>query len=94
MFEAAACGLPIVIAAGELSQRVRYGNGLEYQEGDVADLARCLTQLAENPEQTRHMGARGRQLVEEHLSWVEINRQFLAAYQGISATNLNVQNDI
>jgi glycosyltransferase involved in cell wall biosynthesis len=90
MFEAAACGLPIVITAGELSQRVRYGNGLEYREGDVADLARCLTQLAQNPGQARTMGARGRQLVEGHLSWIEINRQFLAAYQGTSASSQNL----
>ncbi len=81
MLEAAACALPLVIAFGTLSQRVGYGNGLEYQEGNVAELARRLTQLAQNPAQARQMGARGRQLVEEHHSWAEINRQFLAAYQ-------------
>jgi glycosyltransferase involved in cell wall biosynthesis len=81
MFEAAACSLPIVIARGESAQRVRYGNGLEYRQGDVGDLARCVTQLAQDPAQARQMGAQGRQLVEDHHSWQAINRQFLAAYQ-------------
>ncbi len=81
MLEAAACGLPIIVVAGELAQRVRYGNGLEYPEGDVAALAWCLTQLAQDPDMARQMGAQGRRLVEDHYRWVEINRQFLAAYQ-------------
>jgi glycosyltransferase involved in cell wall biosynthesis len=84
MFEAAACGLPIVIVAGELAQRVRYGNGLEYQEGSVTDLARCLTHLAQNTGEAQRMGVRGRQLVEDHLSWEQINSQFMVAYQGSS----------
>lgn len=79
--EVAACALPLVIAAQTLPERISYGNGLEYQEGDVADLARCLTQLAQDPEQARRMGARGRQMVEQNHSWAEINRQFMAAYQ-------------
>ncbi len=81
MFEAAACGLPIVIVAGELAQRIRYGNGLEYQEGSVTDLARCLTYLAQNTGEAQRMGVRGRQLVEDHLSWEQINSQFMTAYQ-------------
>ena len=81
MLEAAACGLPIIIAKGELEQRVRYGNGLEYQEGNINNLSECITQLAQNLDQTRQMGYLSRRLVEEHYSWTEINRQFMAAYQ-------------
>ena len=79
--EVAACALPLIIAAQTLPERVSYDNGLEYEEGNVAALAGCLTQLAQNPEQARQMGLRGRQMVEENHSWTEINRQFMAAYQ-------------
>lgn len=81
MLEAAACGLPIVVARGEVAERVSYNNGLEYEEGNVANLAHCLTKLAQNPTEAQAMGQRGRKLVEDKLSWSEINQQFMEAYQ-------------
>ena len=80
MLEASACALPIIIPAGKLPERVRYGNGLQYREGDIADLARCITQLAQDLAKARQMGIQGRHLVEERHSWAAINRQFLMAY--------------
>ena len=50
MLEAAACALPIIISKAGSSDRVRAGNGLEFPEGDTAELARCITQLATDPE--------------------------------------------
>jgi glycosyltransferase involved in cell wall biosynthesis len=79
--EVSACALPLVIAAQTLPERVSHGNGLEYQEGNVADLARCLTQQAQNPAQAHQMGKRGRQMVEQNHCWSKINQQFMSAYQ-------------
>lgn len=81
MLEGAACGLPIVVSRGEVAERVSYNNGLEYEEGNIVDLAQCLTQLAKNPTEAQAMGSRGRKLVEDKLSWAEINRQFIVTYQ-------------
>ena len=80
MLEAAACALPIVVVTEGVGARVRYQNGLQYREGDVRDLARCITRLAEDRTEAQAMGRRGRRLVEDHYGWDKISRRFLAAY--------------
>lgn len=80
MLEAAACELPIVVVDEGVEARVRYDNGLQYREGNVAQLSHRLTYLAEDRLRSRAMGGRGRQLVEDAHSWITINRQFLEAY--------------
>ena len=61
-----ACGLPVLAAAGvgageELIEPGR--NGLRFDNGDAATLARQLLHLAEDPDQVRAMGAAARQAV-------------------------------
>ena len=80
MLEAAACTLPIVVVSEGVDARVQYDNGLMYEEGDIAQLARHITYLAENRDQASQMGQRGRQLVETLFSWTFINQQFLNLY--------------
>jgi glycosyltransferase involved in cell wall biosynthesis len=81
MLEAAACALPIVVATGGVRARVRYENGMEYREGDIRDLARCVASLAGDPGEARAMGRRGRRLVEDQYRWNKISRLFLDAYR-------------
>lgn len=88
MLEAASCGLPIVIKESDgIRDRVAAGNGLMYREADVADLARCLTELLDR-ERREQMGRRGRQLVVEHYSWKRISERFVALYEGSASADV------
>ncbi len=77
MLEAMACNLPVIISdTSEVTERISNNNGLVYRGDDASDLARQMERLT-NPELRKEMGANGRRLVEEKLSWEVIARQFL-----------------
>ncbi|HEX3068155.1 MAG TPA: glycosyltransferase family 4 protein [Thermoanaerobaculia bacterium] len=53
-------------ANGELARIIRtYDCGMVVESGDGAALARCIRELAQNPERARAMGQRGRSLYDE-----------------------------
>jgi glycosyltransferase involved in cell wall biosynthesis len=69
--DAAACGLPIIIAdSGTVRDRVE-GNGLTYREGDAADLARQIESLSE-PGKRKQLGSAGNQKMSQQYSWLAI----------------------
>ena len=82
--EAMACGLPVLAAAGvgageELIEPGR--NGLRFDNGDAATLARQLQHLASQPDQVRAMGSAARQTVEAW-GYQASMAQMLQALQG------------
>jgi glycosyltransferase involved in cell wall biosynthesis len=81
--EAAACELPLVIAANTVPERVAHENGREYPEGSVEDLAKILTELSARRSATEMMGRRSRQMVAEQHSWKKINQRFVEIYERI-----------
>lgn len=66
--EAMACGKPVLVArARALPELVSEGvNGCLFAPGDVADAARCLAQMAAEPERWLTMGAEGRRRAMAH----------------------------
>jgi glycosyltransferase involved in cell wall biosynthesis len=79
--EAAACGKPIVIPDERaIADRVSAGNGLVARIGDIAGLARAVSELAGDEVQRRNMGARGRSLIEQRYAWRSIALQWLDVY--------------
>src|SRR5690606_23439082 len=68
MLDAAACGLPLVVAdtIGD-NERVT-GNGRTYVQDDVSDLARVLGELTSRAERVA-LGAKGRSKMETSFSW-------------------------
>jgi len=63
LLEAFACGAPVVAGRiGSLAEVVRHGdNGLLFEAGDAADLARVIELLLNQPELASALGARGRE---------------------------------
>jgi glycosyltransferase involved in cell wall biosynthesis len=80
LLEAFACGAPVVAGRiGSLAEVVRHGdNGVLFEPGDAADLARVIDLLVNQPELARALGARGR---ESYLAahTLEQNAQALTA---------------
>ncbi len=78
MIEAMSCSLPVIISdASEITERIQYDNGFTYRGDDPASLSVQMERLLE-PGLRKMMGANGRKLVEEKLSWKSIAAQVIA----------------
>ncbi|MEA2574038.1 MAG: hypothetical protein QOH93_1336 [Chloroflexia bacterium] len=68
MFEAWACGTPVVLSvAGEaVNMLSQAGAGIAVPPEDPAQLARAIEELCSNPQQAREMGEKGQQYVSRH----------------------------
>jgi glycosyltransferase involved in cell wall biosynthesis len=76
-----AFGLPVV--AFDLREtRVSAGEAATYaRPNDVADLARRLVELLDDPERRAVMGQIGRDRVEKELAWAHQARRYLLVYE-------------
>jgi glycosyltransferase involved in cell wall biosynthesis len=85
--EALAAGRPVVASAtGGILDWLRDGvNGLAVQPGNVAELARALSTLLEDPRRCEQMGKRGRELVASHFSPRRHVESLLDAYGAVCA---------
>jgi glycosyltransferase involved in cell wall biosynthesis len=80
--EASSCGLPIIIKNSlSLRDRISHGNGLEYRAGDTGDLARCMKKLLLNKALRKGMGKRGRELIEQRMSWGLTAKRYVEVYR-------------
>ncbi len=79
IYEAMGAGRPLVLVAeGEPAEIVRRaGAGLTVAPGDVAGLAAALRRLAENPDERRGMGRRGRRAAESRFDRQRICDRFI-----------------
>lgn len=70
LFESMACGRPaIVTRTSALTTEIdveKSGIGLYVEPSDSESLKKAIIRLAENPEESREMGQRGRLLCEKH----------------------------
>jgi starch synthase len=87
IFEYMATGLPsVTIPRVPLTEIVRDGQeGLFFREGDVADLARTLERLADDPALRTRLGASARARVAERYSWARHCEQLEAVLRRIAA---------
>lgn len=78
--EAAACGLPL-IATRESGDAVVDGvTGMEIEANDVGAIAAALEQAARNQDELAAMGRRGRQRIEQCLTWDHYRLRLLNGY--------------
>lgn len=83
VYEYMAAGLPVVASRiGELQTLIQEGvNGLLYQPGNHAQLARHLAYLYQQPSLRRQMGQQGRSLVIQSHTWEQIAKQIVSLMQ-------------
>ncbi len=81
--EAMAMGLPLVVSnVAPLRRLVEDGRtGRVHAAGDPDALARCLADLAANPEATRRMGEAARRVVEAEFGWDLVATDVAAVYR-------------
>lgn len=75
--EASACSLPIICTT-EISERYKNGNGFGIDPGNLAQLKKYLAVLLLNRNLRETMGKKGREYVENELSWEILSQRFLA----------------
>lgn len=81
MIEAAAVGLPLVVAdTAATADRIANGNGIGVARGDVGGFAAAIERLAADKTIRHAMGRRGRELVEREMSWDALARRWEALY--------------
>ena len=78
-FEAASCGLPIIISKN-VKERVEYGNGICIEEENHKDISSAIEKLSLNSSLRKEMGKKGRALVKDKFSYDIIAKQFLELY--------------
>jgi glycosyltransferase involved in cell wall biosynthesis len=86
MIEAQSCELPIIVSSfPAAAERVRRGNGLIFDEGDVHALATAMLSLMDGGK--RHqMGQRGRAIVQRERDYRVLSDRFLALMSTGSTT--------
>ena len=78
--DAAACGLPLILSSRvHVRERVD-GNGLLYEENNVEDMIRNISQL-EDADVRKKMGIIGVKNMREHFSWARIARDYVRDYE-------------
>jgi len=81
VYEAAACGLPIVTTR-EAGDVVRDSiEGIIVQPGDVDGIARAIEHLYRHPEIVKRMSIAARQRVVENFTWDHYRTRLLGAYE-------------
>jgi glycosyltransferase involved in cell wall biosynthesis len=85
MKEAMACGTTVVGARlGGIPEAVECGvTGLLYEAEDAADLARAISQLADDNDARERMGAAGRKSAEEHFDSAISAEQTLSIFRRV-----------
>jgi len=86
ILEAMGCGLPVIVSdLPAAAERVAWGNGLVYKEGDVEDLCQAMRRLLIDENLRKEMGQRGREVVEKEFSWRVIAQRFLELARDVNS---------
>lgn len=82
VLEAVSCGLPVIVSDDPATSLVvGNDNGLTYAEGNVNDLAEKMQKYLTDQSLKKEHGIKGRQLVEDQLSWEKIATKSIEYYQ-------------
>ncbi|GAB2662611.1 glycosyltransferase [Arenimonas aestuarii] len=86
--EAMALGLPLLVSnVAPLRRLVEDGvTGRVHAAGDPASLARCLAEMAGNPDATRRLGSEARRVMAAERSWEGVAAKVAAVYRGLPAS--------
>lgn len=81
LYEAMACGLPIVTTNRGGNPEVISGNGLVVENaGDPGELAEKLAVLLDDPVLCQQMGEKGRAFAERKFGWARVAREILVVW--------------
>ncbi len=96
LLEAMACGLPVVsTAVGGIPELVQDGvTGTLAPAGDTGALAAALARYAQDPALAARHGAAGRERIETHYSVSAMVAAYVALYDGLRKTKLNLKETI
>jgi len=83
VFESMACGCPVVASDLPVVREIITPGeeGMFFQPGRPADLARCLRILMDYPDYRKEMGEKARQKIEDKYSWAHIRQQYKNEYE-------------
>ena len=84
-FEYSLAGLPVAVSdfPDVAAHTRREGSGVLFDPDDPVSIAAAIRQLAENPDEARAMGERGRRAIFERYNWDAAMRQLLARYEAL-----------
>lgn len=93
LFEGMALGKPVIVGEGTLAEQrmMAVGNGLSVPYGSKENLIRAILRLKQNPEQTREMGERGRELFLREYNLDVMSDRLLKAYAELNPDTQNMQ---
>jgi len=83
VLEAMLCGLPVIISHQCNFNEVDIANAGKVISVDIDSLANAMTELLNNPVESKEMGKRGATLVREKYTWDVIADKMLALYNEI-----------
>jgi len=85
VLEAMASGKPVVASrVGGVPEAVENGkNGILFESGDVAEMAKSIVFLLRNGSIRRRMGASGRRIAERKFDWGIIAKQYLKEFEDL-----------
>jgi len=83
VLEAMACGLPVVASAipGNESLVLPRTTGFLFNPGDGKAFCAALQEIREKPAWASTLGQNGRRRVEDHFSWLQTARSYLALFE-------------
>jgi len=81
--EAMACGVPVVATTGGALPEVVGDAGVLVEPEDAGAIAEALLALAEDPEQRRRLGARGRERIVAEFDWDRAARETVDVYRSV-----------
>ena len=85
MFEYMASGLPVISSNFELWKQIVISNqcGICVNPQNPKEIAAAIDHLADNPQQVREMGLRGRDAVLEQYNWKHAEANLLRVYEEV-----------
>ncbi|MEI6681820.1 MAG: glycosyltransferase family 4 protein [Bacteroidota bacterium] len=77
MLEAAACRLPLIIPT-IVEDRIKNGNGISFEEGNVIELKKAIELMISDKEKLITMGLNSESYIRDQYDWQSIAKQFIA----------------
>lgn len=83
--EAMACGKPVICSDYPAIREATGGIGVPVSPGDVANLARAITSLLQDPERREALGKAGLAYAQAHYDWTGVYQQYRQVLSGLAS---------